>query len=422
MHVVSIALLCSGLFGAAAPVLACPAALFDFETAPRMSGVRQGVRLFAKSSAAGLKNGVAAIPIQIDPVDGDGHLMFFDDSSYMGKNLDRIDMFSFRVEDFGDKIDPKKEKLPCQGPHVYEVKDEKGRYAYLTNCGVLAAPVFHPFKVSFEKDAHLLESPVYRYKFNPENYMQFNSIAFKSGTGWATVAEDSRMLIRADVKNFFDMNFDSRQIESHLEASRLGPVGNLARLSFYLRILFFKIDLKLSTDVGFYQDSGRIPMMVNIPVNAQEYLHPGSGILYSWALSPEAEKAPKEINMPPLDVAEVRKGHKEYAKTGLKNCKGNDCTFIYTVDFRGQRMSMDIVVKKPLVERGFFPAYVDDILKYQDQMGWDLNFPKGTKRPGLYFEVSGLPKGGHPWDFWLRLGTPREALRGCPAMVHVSRI
>ncbi len=410
------------IFAGSPVALACPAALFDFETTPRFSGIRQGVRLFAKGSSAGFKNAISPIPFQIDPIDDDGHLVFFDDASYLEKNLDRYDMFSFRVEHFGGKIDLKTDKLPCQGPHVFELKDEKGRFAYLTNCGLQARPAFHPFRVAFEKEKHLLESPIYRYKFNSENYMQFHSIDFRNGNEWATVAQDSRMLIRADVKNFFNMNFDSRQIESRLEASRLGPVGNLARLSFYLRILFFKIDLKLSTDVAFYEDSGRIPMMVNIPVNAQEYLHPGSGILYSWALSPEAEKAPKEIKMPALDIKEVKKGYKEYAKTGLANCKGKDCTFTYTVDYLNKRLSMDLVVKKELVEKGFFPVYVDDVLKYADEMGWDLNFPKGTKRPGLYFEVSGLPKGGHPWDFWLRLGTPREALKGCPATVTVSRL
>lgn len=410
------------VFAVAAEAFACPGALFDFETTPRMSGVRQGVRLFAKGSSAGSKTGITAVPLQIDPIDEDGHLVFFGDNSYLGKNLERYDMFSFRTEHFGEKIDPKTEKLPCQGQHVFEVRDEKGGFAYLTNCGLLAPPVFHPFRVSFQKDEHLLESGVYQYRFNPENYMQFHSIAFKNGASWAKVAEDSRMLIRADVKNFFDMNFDSRQIESHLEASRLGPVGDLARLSFYLRILFFKIDLKLSTDVGFYEDSGRIPMMVNIPVNAQEYLHPASGILYSWALSPEAEKAPKEINMPALDVKEVKKGYKEYAKVGLKHCKVTDCTFAYSVDFQGRRMSMDLVVKKALVERGFFPVYVDDIVKYRKDMGWDLSFPPGTKRPGLYFEVSGLPKGGHPWDFWLRLGTPKEAGKDCPTLVRVNRL
>ncbi len=362
-------------------------------------------------------------PVQIDPVDSDGHLVFFKDDSYMTRPIDGYDYLNFRVEDFGERFDPAKDKLPCQGAQIFEVADDVGhRFGYLTNCGSTAAPLSMPHLVEFDRKDHRLESGTYQYKFNPENYMQFQSIAFRGIKGWEMVAQDSRMLIHADVKNFFSMNFDSRQIESHLEESRLGPVGNLARLSFYLRILFFQIDLKLSTDVGFYLDSGHIPMMVNIPVNAFEYLHPASGILYSWALSPDAEAGAKEVHMPILDVATVKKGYAELAKVGQTQCKKADCIFQYTVDIRGRRLSMDLGVKKELVDRGFFPIYVDDVNKYKDDMGWDLNFPATVRRPGIYFEVSGLPKGGHPWDFWLKLGSPKDGAADCPANVRVAKL
>lgn len=402
--------------------MACPGALFALETSPRITGPRQGLRLFAKDPV-GVGSAWRAIPLQVDPIDGDGHLVFFEDSSYMNRAVDAYDYLNFRVEDFGERFDPTKDKLPCAGSLVYEVKDDAGkRYAYLTNCGLVAAPVSHPFLVAFDKKNHRLESATYQYKFNPENYMQFSSIAFRGADGWDVVAEDSRMLIRADVKNFFTMNFDSRQIESHLEESRLGPVGDLARLSFYLRILFFKIDLRLSTDVGFFLDSGHIPMMVNIPVNAYEYLHPASGILYTWALSPAAEAGVKDVHMPLLDVDTVKKGYVELAKIGQRSCRKGDCEYRYTVDVRGRRLSMDLVVKKALVDRGFFPIYVDDVNKYKEAMGWELNVPKDVRRPGIYFEVSGLPKGGHPWDFWLKLGSPKDGASDCPVMVRVTKM
>jgi len=406
-----------------APVAkACPGALFAGEFSPVLQGPRAGLRLFTKAGPASV--GWRTIPLQVDPVDSDGMLIFFDDAAYLGKNIAQTDYLTFRPEDFGKAFTPGRDHLPCQGAVVYELKDEaRGSYGYLTNCGPLAPQALsRPPAVAFDRTHNLLESAFYRYRFNSDNYMQFDSISFKNlQNAWDLIAKDSRLLIRADVKNFFTMSFDSRQIESHLEASRMGPVGDLARLSFYLRIFVFKIQMSLSTDVGFYADSGHIPMMVNIPIDAFNYLHPASGILYSWVLSPLAQAGKTDIHMPRLDVGLVKKGAKELAKAGLTYCNGADCLFRYTVDVRGRRLSMVLGVKRDLVAKGFFPLYVDDVSHSREAMGWDPDATPGS-RHGMYFEVSGLPSGGHPWDFWLKLGPQTGDTSVCPTPVRIARL
>jgi hypothetical protein len=297
--------------------------------------------------------------------------------------------------------------------------------AYLTNCvpqggqPAAATPVVH-----FDYGRHLLAGPTYQYRFNPENYMQFDGIDFRTAAGtWETVASDSRLLIHADVRNFFTMTFDSHQIESHLEESRLGPVGDMARLSFFLKILLFKIRMSLSTDVGFYADSGHIPMMVNIPVDATSYLHPASGILYSWRLAPAAQAGKADVRMPRLNPSLVRQGYQVLAKTALASCAGGDCFFHYTVEVHGRRFAMDLGIKRQLVERGFFPQFVEDVGRYKETMDWDIDDEPGVRRTGMYFEVSGLQEGGHPWDFWLRLGGQSDPAGGiCPLPLHVARV
>ena len=306
---------------------------------------------------------------------------------------------------------------------MFELRDQRHeRYGYLTSCGFQAAPQSPTPVVSFDRTGNRLESPTYRYLFNPDNYMQFDSISFHGpGGAWEQIAADSRLLIRADVRNFFTMNFDSRQIESNLEATRLGPVGNLARVSFFLRILFFKIRMSLATDVAFFRDSGHIPMQVNIPVNAYEYLHPASGILYSWILSPTAQRGAQHIDMPKLDVDEINKGFKSLANAGRRWCVQELCRYKFGVDIGEKRLSMELNVERRLIDRGFFPQFVDDVERYKDAMGWDIDIPKGQHRVGMYFEVSGLPEGGHPWDFWLRLGGPNDdGPATCPAPVIVT--
>lgn len=364
------------------------------------------------------------MPVQVDPVDEEGHLRFFDDDAYLRRDAEATDFVTFRLETFGRRFNPKVDKLPCRGDQVYELWDAaKKRYAYLTNCGSAATAVTHPTAVSFDHPGHRLESDTYRYRFNPDNYMQFDEIGFRNNLGlFEPVAFDSKLMIRADVRKFFTMHFDSDEIISKLEASRLGPVGDLARLSFFLKILVFKIKMSLSTDVGFFSDSGHIPMMVSLPVNSYDYLHPRSGILYSWKLGPSAAKAPKIVDMPLLDPEAVKKGASHLATVGKKHCRGGLCDYRYTVEIGPRRLSMDLGIQRALVDRGFFPIYVDDVEKYREAMGWEIDKKDATGRVGMYFEVSGLPKGGHPWDFWLKLGSTGDQTKRCPAWVRVATV
>lgn len=398
-----------------APVArACPSVLFAVDTAPRLRGARKGLRLFTLNPPGTFR----LAPIQVDPVDGDGRLRFDLDPHYADHELDNSDFMTIRLEDFGPRADLKKNKLPCRGNPVLELRDPNTeRYAYLTNCGSFGPPFVSVPAVNFQPEKDYLESPVYNYRFNPDNYMQFSSINFRDvarGT-WQAVASSSALMIHADAKNFFTMDFDASEIESQLEAHRAGPLGNMARLSFYLKILFFKIRMSLSTDVGFYEDSSHIPMMVSIPVDASKYLNPGSGILYTWILGPLTQGAPRTIQMPALSVPLVKKGWRELAKDGLKFCFKDQCTYKYAVDIGGRSLSMDLVLDRKLVARGFFPIYVEDARRHQDAMNWDFEFKPTEVRTGMYFEVSGLQAGGHPWDFWLRLGSQTSASASCPA-------
>ena len=127
--------------------------------------------------------------------------------------------------------------------------------------------------------------------------------------------------------------------------------------------------------------------------------------------------------MPVLDPEVVKKGPRALADIGVRYCQGKDCHFRYMVDLNGQRLAMDISIRRDLVERGFFPFYVSDASAVSDSMGWDGGEGMdGSARSGMYFEVSGLPQGEHPWDFWLRLGSPVESRRSCPAPVRVNLI
>ncbi|MCX6126104.1 MAG: hypothetical protein NTV34_15330, partial [Proteobacteria bacterium] len=197
------------------------------------------------------------------------------------------------------------------------------------------------------------------------------------------------------------MQFDSHDIESKMKSSRNESVGALATLGFYLNVLFFKISMDLDTDVRFFKDSAHIPMVLTTPVDARKRLHAMSGVLYSFVLS-DIVSADREILMPALTAIPSA------TSEGLKHCIGEICEFklrMNTIPGVNKSFSMELRIPKRLVEFGMFPQFVPDVGAMSKIMRWTL--PKAQlsqKRVGLYLEVSGLPEGEHPWEFWMDLG------------------
>jgi hypothetical protein len=406
-------------------VKACPAALFGQDLLPQMQAKRQELVIYSGkyTGVAGHKSSVqwTPVPLQVDPIDQQGHIDFTS-KTFLGRPLVSSDLIMFRTEAFGDKIDLKRHKMPCSYSDVFEMREAgANRFAYLTNCLDKDLIRNYPQSVSFNKKDSNLETRHYLYEFNSENFMQFNNIYLRrSNKTLERVAKDSKLVITSDVKNFFTLHFDSKQIESKLEDSRLGPIANLARLTFFLRILFFKLDMSLSTDVAFFEDSGHIPMMINLPVDSFKYLNPKSGILYTWVIPNEIDRNTIVTRMPALDVGKTGLGWKNLSQMGLAYCRSSLCQYSFGLETAEKSLTMKMEIKRSLVEKGFFPQYVGDVNQFREAMDWDIETEPGVRRLGMYFEFSGLPKGGHPWNFWLKMNDKKTISTSCPVPMSVA--
>ena len=196
----------------------------------------------------------------------------------------------------------------------------------------------------------------------------------------------------------------------------------LARVSFYLKILFFKIKLSLTTDVAFYDDSAQIPMMIYLPYSAEKNLHPRSGILYSWVKAPGAERLMQQDGVPPaLDGASNRYSVKGLAAKGTSFCDSVLCRYRMPVRASGRDIMMDFFIPPDFAKLAFFPQRVDDVADEAKSMGWGESYESAKKREGFYFELSGLPEGLSPWNFWIRLTDAASAAR-CPLEVKVEKL
>lgn len=338
------------------------------------------------------------------PLDNSAHFKWFrpeEEGRWRGGPLAFHDQLSLGEEMYGADIKGDLRFsgcLPLRGIKV--TKRSTGQVAWLASCGteVLARLPAAGQEVTVDMPSTTLESKYYRYRFKAKNHMLFDSIELKkkSPQAFVPLAHDGDLLIYADVKNFFTLQFDSSDIESLMRSTRVEDFGALATIQFYLKILFFKITLDLDTDVAFFRSSAHIPMVLTVPKNAEKRLNPKSGILYSFVLDDGVRFDPKS-KMPIFDA------NADQTSGGVDGyCSGDQCEYSVVFVRDTSEFSMNLLLPKSLVERGMYPRYVDDVVEGSKSMKWRV--PKqNEKRRGLYFEVSRLPAGEHAWDLWLGL-------------------
>jgi hypothetical protein len=355
---------------------------------------RSTITVIYNAATGGKPNFKMAQPA-IVPVSNDGKILWFDDETWRSAPLNGTDRLVIEKDMLGADVIGKYSFPGCTPREGEKIWTPQG-IAWLVSCPpeITKAIDSKSRRVTYDPRAHEILSRFYSYKFKKDNHMLFESVTLKGDKDFL-VAKDSHLYIRSDVKNFFTLDFSSDDIESDLKRKRLEPLAAFASLGFYLKVLFFKITLDLSTDVGFYESSANIPMMMTLPVNAYDRLHRKSGVLYNFRLGEGLVPQAVKIKMPTLNSESLTT---DFEKVGLAYCQ-SVCTYELEVSNPVNPLRMKINIARSLVERGMFPWFVDDVAKHRSAMKWDLDDEKN--RVGLYFEVSKLPKGSHPWDFWL---------------------
>ncbi len=393
---VSIQITVLGL-GYSPQVVAEPIFMFGSDIRPLIGTSRSQLVAIYNQGTVAAPDFRMARPVVI-PVGQDGKIIWFRDDSWRDGGLQASDRLILEEDMLG---------APAGQPFVFngclprrgQRLEFEGRTVWLTSCD---EAVMRPLngvnsRVAYDPGAATVASRFYSYKFKPRNHMLFEQVIF-TGKKSEIIASDSDLYIRSDIKNFFTLNFHSGDIESRLEDHRPEPLSQLASLGFYLRVLFFKLTLDLRTDVAFFESSANIPMVMTLPVNAAKRLNHKSGVLYSFKVGDGIDLNALRTSMPYLNPALL---DGDVASAGLVSC-GRVCEYSLEVPAQDKRMILRIAVTPDLVKKGLFPWFVPDVNAVQKKMNWSL--PQSLdlkKRVGLYLEVSGLPKGSHPWDLWI---------------------
>ena len=347
------------------------------------------------------------IPLQVNAGYRDGSLEFNPKENAVGHKIRTYDRFSFDSEKFSASRWDRK-KPPCDGK-IVQIRARKG-FGYLAFCREMQRTMSP--KITYNGKERLVRSSSYLYKHDSRNHLSFEEIRVLRAGSELLIASNAEQVIQADVKNFFTMTFDASDIQASLSNQLPGSVGLLGLLKFYLKIFFFSIELALTPEVQFYDDSLYMPMSLHSPVDASSMLNVGSGVFYSWQ-SPSYFRWDIENSRVP-----IFNGKGVFHENKLSYCRGARCRYRLLGRSEGEVIELSFSIERRLVKLNFYPQLITDMgfvnKEFEDEIS---ESPKG--RIGVFFESSQLPKGDHYWDFWISLVGEKNR---CPAPVSLKSL
>ena len=369
--------------------------------------------------------------LQVDQVDGDGLLDFAEeDVLWQSKPLSSQDRMVVQESSFGKKDIPSEawSQLPCRAERRFllELKSPKSGEIALVQCDQpRAASQERVARIVHDEVLQKVTSPLYEYHYQSNNHLLFNEIRVKDPvTGISDViGRDAKQSIHINVRNFFNLNLNDRNVTSVLQKTRTGPLSLMGEVTTFLKILFFKINLELNLGVSFFEQSVFLPMVLTMPVEAPTRVHPKSGLLFTWEIDPNKLTIEDKSQMPPLRADLIQDGYEALKQYGLEQCReeqSGSCQFFYKIKFGRNAFRVSFRVPKKEVALGFFPMLVLDEEKARAELAW----PKVeimAPRLGFYMETGALTKGMHFWDLWLSTEDLKES-SFCPNQIEIREI
>lgn len=379
----------------------------------------KNLRLFAVTATQSWEQ----IPLQIDPMT-DKNLFDTERPSISGNDTVRpTDRFVFATDKFGQSY-KQSIKFPCGASKLSEIQSPNQTFGYLADCdgSSLDVTASNSSPISLNTADRKIASPRFDYIYHPKNQLLYEALYAKTVDGKIVrSAYDADIGLRLDLKNFFTLHFHNGDIESYINSSKVGEVGVVQGIAFYLRLFAFKIDLKMNTVASFFENSANIPMLVDVPRNAYEHLNPASGSLYSFKLDKASFDMDHPMStMPRFEAELIKKGSPLVKEGGLRRCKGDHCNYKMMGKVDNEPFAVSMNLPKNVVEMGFFPTFVYDTREFKTGLGWKGAEKSATNEVGIFFPTSGLSKGQYKIDSWILLGDDSLKTSNCPADASIG--
>ena len=262
------------------------------------------------------------IPFQIDQKDKYGDYILDQGKHPTAKFSNGIfsnqDELCVMGNDVGIRRQPTKWTIPK--PNIlYEVEFKKGAKEGAIYLGVYFTeppPLAKENYVAFDLANAQVTTSRYRYLFNNKNYLVVRGVDIE-GQKEEQIILSSSVFLKMDLKYFLTFSVGHSDIESELDAFKVGPVRVITRVNFDYKILKLKFDLGMYTEVSFFANAVFLPAVIDNPLDGKKTLNKGSYFYYGLALVENPLTLKPTANMPAIEEkgksvatdAESRVGH-----------------------------------------------------------------------------------------------------------------
>ncbi len=262
--------------------------------------------------------------------------------------------------------------------------------------------------VNIDRDEAAIGSSLYSFDYKKNNPFLFRYLKVKHEGKSLIAAEDANYYMYLDLKHFFDLDFGSRDLSSNIQDQIVSNRSFVADLKFFLKVLFFKIDIKMESLSSFFEDSVNLPIIMDVPNEGSRFLGEDSGVLYSWKDAPSVKYVTESKKFSMFDYKKAKSfaSLADQIKFAIKNnCKKNNCYYKIKGSAEGTPFVVRIRSPRYLTEAGFIPTLVTDVRKLVADKGWSKKeFKNIDQLTGLYLGIQNMPKGQHRIDYWFEVG------------------
>jgi hypothetical protein len=257
-----------------------------------------------------------------------------------------------------------------------------------------APPLAKASYVQFDLPNAQVITSRYRYLFNNKNYLVVRGVQIEErDRKEEQIILSSAVYMRLDMKYFLTLNLGHSDIESELDAYKVGPVRVIARVNFDYKILKMKFDLGMYTEVSFFANSVNLPAVIDNPMDGKKSLNKGSYFYYGLALVDNPKDLEPKSNMPDF------KGWGGFLNIGKKTPQGEYWTSAKSSKYM---LYMEFQPSKQMEKDGNTPyLYVEniDVEELKKRKNDPLPLGKSPVNVAVSFDLNNFHVGLHQVEF-----------------------
>jgi len=374
----------------------------------------QAYRLFRSD-----KGIATTIPFQIDEINQYGDYVL-DQGQEVTKNdgngiFDLQDELAFMGDDVGESVPPTTWPNNQKPNLIFEIKQEfqgepkdpkaKSGSVYLGIYFRKPPPLSQRKYVVFDEKNGAVRTSRYLYNFDKKNYLVVNSVDMYSRDKEpqkVPLIDSSTFYLKADLKYFLTFEIHHKDIQSYLEAYKIGPIRSIVRVTFFYRFLKINFELGMYTELSLFSNSVVLPAIMYNPLDSDANLNEGSGFYYGFATTENPNTYNIETNIPDYNKYIGNKSLFDMFSKGPKV----ESRYWLSMTRKDRMMFFEVIPSKDMLKHENIPYLYRENLSAKELRASRKNdkaqpLGKSPVNLGVYFDLTKFNKGEHRISFRL---------------------